>query len=39
VVIGLDEGQNENSFCMFHDGSLIDNGSLFFYLKQKDKER
>lgn len=28
VVTGTDTGGNENTFCLFEDGSMVDNGSL-----------
>ena len=36
VVIGLDSHRNENSFCLFKDESIIDNGSLTHYAKTND---
>ena len=34
VVIGLDSEGNENSFCKFQDHSLIDCGTLSWYLRK-----
>ena len=36
IIIGVDEDSNENSFCMFEDKSIIDNGSLDYYATQND---
>jgi len=36
VVIGEDKKANENSFCLFEDKSIIDNGSLSYYATQND---
>jgi len=37
VVLGLSEKGNENSFCRFKDGSMVDNGSLVYYGRKNDK--
>lgn len=31
VIVGMDKDGNQNSFCQFKDGSIVDNGSLFHY--------
>lgn len=39
VLVGVNaKTRNENSFCRFKDGSLIDNGSLLFYAITNDKK-
>lgn len=39
VVIGITPGRNENSFCLFTDGSMIDNGTLTFYAHENDARK
>lgn len=36
VIIGRDQNNNENSFCEFKDGSIIDNGTLSHYAAKND---
>ena len=38
VVIGRDSERNENSFCRFKDGSLVDNGTLFYHRARGARE-
>jgi hypothetical protein len=37
VVVGTDKDGNQNSFCQFADGSLIDNGSLYYYAQKNER--
>ena len=39
VVMGEDEDFNQNSFCKFKDGSIIDNGTLTYYGIKNDRMR
>lgn len=36
VVVGKDNAGDENSFCRFSDGSMVDNGSLIFRARKND---
>ena len=36
VIVGVDSEKNENSFCLFSDRSLIDNGSLVYFGSNND---
>ena len=38
VVMGLDPNGNQNSFCIFSDGSIIDNGTLTYYGITNDRK-
>lgn len=38
VVIATDSHRNENSFCVFKDGSLVDTGTLIYYGRENDKK-
>lgn len=33
VAMGVDAKKNENSFCRFRDGSIVDNGTIFHYAR------
>ena len=37
VLIGRDDAGNQNSFCAFNDGSLVDCGTLAHYARKNDK--
>lgn len=36
VVMGVDVRGDESTYCLFPDGSLVDNGTLHYYAKQND---
>lgn len=38
VILGFDLKENQNSFCRFDDGSLIDNGTLVHYGMKNDHQ-
>ena len=39
IAIGYDEERNENSYCIFPDGSMIDSGTLFYHALENDDQR
>ncbi len=34
VIFGLDQERNQNVFCQFSDGSIVDSGTLHYYARK-----
>ena len=39
VVLGTDLKNNQQTFCQFKDGSVIDSGAIFYYAKLNDHKK
>ncbi|HAZ14992.1 MAG TPA: hypothetical protein DCY86_19555 [Bdellovibrionales bacterium] len=39
VVLGTDSKENQQTFCQFQDGSLVDTAAVHFHAKLNDKKK